>query len=180
MNKAIIAGPRNNGNGNDSGYATPIAPLAKLLQIVGPHQPDEAFFRKTGDQRLHRINGVARAQFTLNCRSANRSMASELARMGEAGRERGHARFGLERVAGADQPPHFIQPQSLCRKQRYGPVPAMRGIKRSAEQADGVSGQARTPASSTPALLWRRAVSTVATMPSASNPARAYCTSGFS
>ncbi len=179
MNPLTIAGSGDYGNGHDARNGAPALPLAELLQIVLTHQPDEAVAGIMAGERAQRIDGVARAELRLDRGGADRRTAGEFLGLSKARAKRRHVLARFQGVAGRHQPPDFVQPQRVVCGEADRAVAAMRGVERSAQQAD-FSRISQAIASPMPALLWRSAVSTVATMPSASRPASAYCFSGLS
>ena len=88
-------------------------------------------------QRPHRVEGEARAQHQLGRIDADARMAADdLARAGDAGRQRLHAVVGLERVLRRDQPPHLVEPEPLQRLEADMAMALVRGIERAAQKAD--------------------------------------------
>ena len=133
---AIIAGTGDNRNRHEPGHIAPGLPLVELGQVIAAHQPDEAVARIAPLQRPQRIDSKPRAQLALDSRGANRRAAAVRHGGCEPRRQRSHARPGLERIAGRNQPPHLVQPQRAQRGQADLAVTAMRGIEAPPQQAD--------------------------------------------
>lgn len=136
MGTAIIARTRDNRNRNLTGDVSPPFPAMELRQIVRPHQPDEAVIRIEPGQPGERIGGIAGLQFLLDGGRPDRRMPRHRPRGGEPGLEWRHARLVLQRIAGRDHPPYFVEIQRAQGVQRQPPVPAMRRIERAAEKTD--------------------------------------------
>ena len=129
---SIIARTRDDRNRHDPGQPAPVAPTVQLGQIIRPHQPYKAVFRPTPSDPRQGIDGVARAQFALHGGDANQRPPRLAPRRGVAFGQRRHTLRVLQRVAGADQPPHFVQPQRRDGREADPPMPAMRGVKAAA------------------------------------------------
>ena len=133
---ALIARTGDNRNRHGAGDLLPGFPLAELHQIVAAHQPDKPMFGIARLQLAQRIDGIARAEFAFDHSRHDAGAAGLLAGGGEAGGERRHSSFGLERIAGRDQPPDFIKPQCFTRKQTDPAVAAMRRVKTPAQKTN--------------------------------------------
>ena len=129
-------------NRNLAGDPAPPFPLVELREIVRSHQPDEALFGESAAEFGDSIDGVARAELVLDRADADRRVARHPHGGGKACGEGGHVTaLFLERIAGRDEPPHFVEPQRIegCKADRA--VAGMRWIERAAEDAD--AGQVR-------------------------------------
>jgi len=132
---AIIARTGDDGNRHHAGNSAPVFPAVELGQIIGAHEPDEAAAGIAQQQPAQGLRGVAGAELALDRGDADRGAAGLGLGRGEAGGKRRHARFGLERVSGGDQPPDLVQPQCPQRREADSPVRAMGGVERAAEEA---------------------------------------------
>lgn len=139
----IIARTGNHRNRHGAGQSAPVAPAVQLGQVVAPHQPDEVDIGVAPAQGPQRIDGENGAEFLLNRRWHDRRKPRLLYGRGQARGKRCHACLGLERVARRDQPPHCIKPQRLAGEQADSPVPAMRRVEASAQQADALGNLAQ-------------------------------------
>ena len=131
----VIAGPRDNCNRHHPGNIPPPPPTCEICHIVRAHDPDELAFGIAADKPLQRIDGVARAQILLDSGRAYCASPRLILRRCQPRGQRRHIGFGLKRIARRHQPPEFVQPQRLNRKQAYIAVPIMCGVERSAEEA---------------------------------------------
>ncbi len=83
----IVAGARQNREGNAASEFQPAAPARQLLQNVGAHQPDEVRAWKPPQQAAQRIDGVARAEHRLDRAGDDAaSVGDACARRPDAGR----------------------------------------------------------------------------------------------
>lgn len=140
LGSAIIARTRDNRNRHGTGHAAPVLPAVKLGEIVATHQPDETMFRIAPRQLCQCIGSIAGAQIVFDrCWTNSRTLGLP-DRRGESRRQGRHPGLGLERVAGRDQPPDFVEPQSFQHEQADPAVPAMRGIERPAQKANAFQG----------------------------------------
>jgi len=115
-----------------------MAPARELAQIIGTHEPDEAHIREAAAQLAHRICGILGAQALLDIGCDDAPSIGDAARLGEALRERGHARARLQRVAGLDHEPELVQPQMDDRLARNMQMPLMRRVEGTAQNADAL------------------------------------------
>jgi len=119
-----------------------VPPPVKLRQIVRAHQPHETPFRIAAQQRSYGVDRVAGAQLTLDRGDPDSRAARQLPGRGDPRAQRRHAGRRLERIAGRDQPPGLVQPQRIQREQSDSPVPAMRRVEATSEQAGHRTGTA--------------------------------------
>ena len=121
----------------------PPAPAMELRKIVRPHQPYKPPFWVAPLEFAQRIKRVARTHFGFDRSDANRRAPRHLPGRPDPSLQRCHAFGRLENVAGRDQPPHLIQPQSIARKQTDPPMRTMRRIETASEQAGQLAFQGR-------------------------------------
>lgn len=133
---AIIARTGNNRNRHSTRDIAPPPPVVKLRQIVGAHDPRETFGGPTATNPRQSINGIARAQFALDGRNADRRAPRLRPGRGHAGGKRGHARTRLQWIARRHQPPHLIQPQRGERHEADAAMAPMGGVEAPAHEAD--------------------------------------------
>ena len=132
----IVAGARQNREGNAVSEFQPTAPARQLLQNVGAHQPDEVRAWKPPQQAVQRIDGVARAEYRLDRAGDDAASVRDAARRGQALAQRCHAALRLQHIARRDQQPHLIEPQPPASNIDDMAMPGMRRIERTAEQSD--------------------------------------------
>lgn len=105
-------------------------------EIVGTHDPDVPVGGSPPEKAGQRINGIAGAKPCLKIADRNPALpADQLARRTDAAMERGLGRF-LERIAGANNPPHCMQAQPAKRLAGHMQMPLMRRIERAPQQPD--------------------------------------------
>src|SRR5262249_51117789 len=121
----------------------PVFPARNLLKIVGAHHPDEMEFRISALELAQRIDRIARPESALDIDDENVRMAADGTGRFNAFLERRHAGLGLERVLRADQPPDFIEIETLERIKAHRPVAFMGRIEGAAKEADTASGAQR-------------------------------------
>lgn len=136
MGTPVIPRTRDYRNRNLTGDVPPPFPTMELGQIVRAHQPDEAVVGVESRQFGERIGSVPRLHPLLDRGNADRRMPRHRPGGGHARLERRHADLVLQRIAGRDHPPHFVQIERANRVQRQPPMPAMRRIERPAEKTD--------------------------------------------
>lgn len=141
----IVAGPRQNREGNAAREFKPATPTRKLLQNIGAHQPDEVRAREPQQQSAQRVDGVVSAKRRLYCAGDNAAPVRDAARGGQALAERRHAALRLQRIARRDQQPNLIEPQPSPRNLDDMAMPAMRRIERTAEKTDAHSPSVAKP-----------------------------------
>src|SRR3954463_4878657 len=113
-----------------------MTPFVKISQRVASEQPDEAVLWITLLQPAHGIDGVACTLPRLEVAGADSGAARLVLGRSEARVERGHVlRTFLQRIAGRNQPPHFVQAERAHRPQADMPMPAVRRVERAAEEA---------------------------------------------
>jgi hypothetical protein len=130
----IVAGPRQNGEGNTARNIQPATPTRQLFQNVGAHQPDEARTRKLPQQPPQRIDGVARAERGLDRACHNSSSVRDGACSCQTLAKRRHPALRFQRIARRNQQPHLIEPQTSTREIYDMAMTKMRWIERTAEQ----------------------------------------------
>ena len=134
---AIITGAANHRNRHDSDDFPPAAPLVKIWHGVGAHQPDEFVAGIAAQKRAQRVDRVARAGAHLEIAGPDRCPPCHSPGRRQPRCEGRHVLcVGLERIAGRHQPPHLIEAKSVERGQADAPMPAMRRIEGTAEEAD--------------------------------------------
>lgn len=156
MGTTIIPWTRDNRNRNLTGDVPPSFPAMELRKIVRPHQPDEAMIGIEPGQLGQRIDGVASLQLLLDGGRPDRRMPRHCPRGSKPRLERRHAGLLLQRVAGRDHPPDFVEIERAQGMKRQSPMPTMRRIERAPEKSDALqewvgrfkagSGQCRAPA----------------------------------
>ena len=112
----IVAGPRQNGEGNAAHEFEPATPARQLLQDVRPHQPDEPHARELPQQPAQCVDRVARAEHRLDRACDDAAAVRDAARGCQAPVERRHAAPRLQRIAGRHEQPDLIEPQSPARE----------------------------------------------------------------
>jgi len=126
-----------NRNGNTRENALPILPVADLREIVGPHQPHKIDSRPARLQRGECVDGEMRAESGLEIEDAD---APIMLRNGFGARdalaELAHAGGRLQRILRCDQPPDFIEAETLQRLAADMQMALMRRVERAAKQAD--------------------------------------------
>jgi hypothetical protein len=132
----IVAGARQNGEGNMAHNLQPATPARQLLQNVGTHQPDETHTRKLPQQVPQRIDRIACAECGLDCACHDAASVRDGTRGCHALGKRRHPALRLQRVAGRNQQPYLIEPQAPSREVDDVAMPRMRRIERTAEQPD--------------------------------------------
>jgi len=132
----IVAGARQNGEGNTARNIQPATPARQLYQNVGAHQPDEARTRELPQQTPQRIDSVACAERDLDRACHNASSVRDGARGCHTLAERRHPALRLQRIAWRNQQPHLIEPKTPSREIDDVTMTRMRRIERTAEQAD--------------------------------------------
>ena len=109
-------------------------------KIVGTHDPDVPACGSPPEKAGQRINGIAGAKPCLEIADRNSALtADQPARRTDAAMERGLGRF-LERIAGANNPPHRMQPQPSKRLPGHVEMPLMWRIERAPQQPDSHGG----------------------------------------
>lgn len=136
MGAPVIPRTRDNRNRNLTGDVPPPFPAMELRQIVRAHQPDEAVIRIEPRQLGERVGGIAGLHPLLDRGGTDRRMPRHRPRRCHARLERRHAGLVLERIAGRDHPPHFVQIERAQGMERQPPMPAMRRIERAPEKSD--------------------------------------------
>lgn len=136
MGAPVIPRTRDNRNRNLTGDVPPPLPAMELREIVRAHQPDEAVIRIEPGQFGERVGGVARLHPLLDRGGADRCMPRHRPRRGHARLERRHAGLVLQRIAGRDHPPHFVEIERAQGMQRQPPMPSMRRIERASQKSD--------------------------------------------
>jgi hypothetical protein len=132
----IVAGARQNGEGNTANDLQTSSPARQLFKNIGAHQPNEARTRKLPQQASQRIDGVACAERDLDRACDDESSVRDGARGRQTFAERRHSALRFQRIAGRNQQPYLIEPQTLPREIDDMAMTRMRGIERAAEQAD--------------------------------------------
>ncbi len=137
----FISRTRDDCNRNLSGDPPPAPPLIELRKIIAAHQPDEALFRIEFRQLVDRVDREARAKPLLDRAHSNGRVLRHLDRRGKPRGKGGHiaCRF-LQRVAGRDEPPHFVEVERCKRRHTDRSVTAVRGVERPAKDADAGQG----------------------------------------
>ncbi|PAV66666.1 hypothetical protein WR25_13309 [Diploscapter pachys] len=132
----VIPRTRDHRNRHRAGDLAPPAPAMKLRQIVRPHQPDELPPGVTPLQLAQRVERVARIEPRLDIARPDRRPPRHPLGRREPRRQRRHvARAALQRIARRHQPPRLVELQRPDRGERDRPMPAMRRVERSTEQA---------------------------------------------
>jgi len=138
---SVIAGSGDNCNRHQSGNISPPPPAMKLQQIVGSHDPDKACFRVAIYQFFEGFCGIYRAEFGFDSGSLYVA-AARLRLCGRQPRGQGsHALFGFQGVARRHQPITFIKAKRIHREQADRPMSIMRGVERTAHQANSFQGR---------------------------------------
>lgn len=132
----IVAGSRQNREGNAASNLQPATPARQLFENIGAHQPHKVRAREPPQQPAQRIDGVARAKRRLDRGGDDAAPIRDATRRGQALAERRHAALRLQRIARGDQQPHLIEPQPSSRNLDHVAMTGMRRIERTAEKAD--------------------------------------------
>ena len=132
----IVAGARQNGEGNTARNIQPATPARQLYQNVGAHQPDEARTRELPQQTPQRIDSVACAERDLDRACHNASSVRDRMCGCQTLAERRHPALRFQRIAGRNQQPYLIEPQPPASNIDDMAMPRMRRIERTAEQAN--------------------------------------------
>src|SRR3546814_2645911 len=82
---------------------------------------------------FQRMDGIARAELGLDSGRADRRTPRHPLGRGEAGGQRRHALRGLQRIAGRDEPPQFVEVERVDGVQADRPMPAMRSEEHTSE-----------------------------------------------
>ena len=110
----------------------------ELGQVIGPHQPYEPDAGVKRLQRCDGLGGIARADPRLDIGDDDAGMIDQ--RMGRRQTLcQGGRSLGLERIAGADQPPDAIEPKAFERLATDMQMAGMGRIELSAEKANGLA-----------------------------------------
>ena len=134
---AIISGPGDDRNRHRPGDFPPPFPFVKISQIVRAHEPDEAGARVAPAEGGQGVDGETRAGPRLEIADPDRRAAGHRPRRGHPRGHRRHVlRSSLKRVARRNQPPDFVEPERVERREADPAVPAVGRIERSAEESD--------------------------------------------
>ena len=137
----IVGRPGHHGKWNCGHHRPPMPPTRQLLQIIRPHQPDEAGMGEAHAELAQGIDGVAGAKSGFDIGGDYVAAIAEGAGAGQPVGQRAHAFRRFERVARGDQQPDLIQPQAAFGHGGDVQMAGMGGVEGPAEQAD-----AQTPA----------------------------------
>jgi len=133
----IIAGAANHRNRHFTGEASPVAPVMKMSQIVGAHQPNVAVFGETLLEPLDRIDRKSCALSRFEIADPDRRAPRHPPGRCQPSLEWRHILGAfLQRVAGRYQPPDFIEAECFDRVQADRAMPLVRGVERAAKKTD--------------------------------------------
>lgn len=133
--KPVITRTDHNSNRNQPREPPPVAPAVEFTDNVRSHHPDEAPLGVASDERADSVDSKACAHSPLDISGADAAPPRHMASAGKAGLKRCHPLDRLEWIARRHQPPHLVERQRVDRGQAQPPVPAMRRIERSTEEA---------------------------------------------
>jgi len=114
-------------------YFSPFLPAMETPQIIRAHDPDESDSGAASPQPGYRIVRVSRLNDSFETRDIDARMMRECARRRDPLEQRGETAGVLEGVAGCDQPPDAVKPQSLEHEQGRCEMGLMRRVKCSAK-----------------------------------------------
>lgn len=114
-------------------YFSPFLPAMETPQIIRAHDPDESDSGAASPQPGYRIVRVSRLNDSFETRDIDARMMRECARRRDPLEQRGETAGVLEGVAGCDQPPDAVKPQSLEHEQGRCEMGLMRRVKGSAK-----------------------------------------------
>src|SRR5215468_9302786 len=126
------------GNRNGSKDLVPPLPVAKLHEVVGPHQPDETQPREAPSQGSQGIGSVGRSNepgFEIADDNASLS-GGDPPSLFQAFGEGRHAGDWFQRVVRRDQPPHLVEIEAFESEPAEMQVAAMGRVERPAQEPD--------------------------------------------